>query len=221
MRAGDPSAIRDGDGHVLLSYRSFASIVGIVGALVAGIVLIAGAAATVFLLAEERRAAAAAAVILSLAFAAGIVALIPRTRVTLYDGSKPALTIVQHSRVPFPFTTYTVQDADGVALGLLRRSALSRLARNKWSISSPPDQQGVGYAIEESLSRALRRKVLGKFRRKYESNLHIIHQGMPAGEIVRRPDGRGEFDLLQLPADSTLDRRVAVALATLVFGSEP
>jgi hypothetical protein len=221
VRAGETVSIRDDAGNVLLTYRSFASIVGIVAALVAGIVIIAGVAATVFLLAEDREAAAATAAILALSFALLIATLVPRTRVTLYDEGKPAIMIVERSRLPFPAVTYAVKGPDGNVLALLRRSAIARLARNRWSISAPPDQRGVAYAVEESLSRALGRKFLGKFRRSFESNFLIVNHGTHAGAIIRRPDYRGLYDVLEISPKTTIDRRVLVALATLVFGSEP
>ena len=91
VRAGEVSSIRDNSGEVRLTYRSFATVVGIVALFVAAVVLFAGAAATVFLIAEGRFGAAAAAAILSLAFSGIIAGMVPPVRVTLYDGPKPAL----------------------------------------------------------------------------------------------------------------------------------
>jgi len=39
------------------------------------------------------------------------------------------------------------------------------------------------------------------------------------GWIIRRPDDKGDVDILDLVGD--IDRRIAVALATLILGSEP
>ncbi|HEX9161097.1 MAG TPA: hypothetical protein VF980_05250 [Thermoanaerobaculia bacterium] len=205
----------------MLTYRGFASVVGIVAALVAGIVIVAGVAAALFLVAERRGGAAATAFVLSFGFSAVIAALVPRMRVTLFDGERPLLTIVQQARAMFPTSSYAVQTPDGATIALLSRSTLSRLGRNMWSIDSPADQRGSAFAIEESLSRALVRKFAGKFDRKREANLRIYHQGVACGVIVRRPDATGECDYLDLAEKSTFDRRVAVALATLVFGAEP
>jgi hypothetical protein len=221
VRAGELALIRDADGREVLSYRSFASVVGIVAALVAAIVILTGAAGTLFLIAEERRGAAVAVMILSVAFTIVIALLVPRTRATLSDTAKPVLTIVQRSRLRFPSARYAVLTPDGTAIGMLRRSALARLGRNRWMIAAPPGQRGVAYAVEESLGRALIRKVAGKFNRRYEANFLIVDHGMPAGQILRRPDENGVFDVLELHAGAALDRRVAVALATLIFGSEP
>jgi hypothetical protein len=188
---------------------------------VAGIVIIAGAAAALFLFAEQRAGAATAALVLSLAFAGVIATLVPRTRVTLFDGATPVLTIAQRSRLSFPASAYAVVAPDGQTIGTLRRSALARLGKNRWMIAAPPDQRGVAFAVEHSLGLALTRKILGKFSRRYEVDYHITDHGIPAGDIIRRPDSSGDVDVLQLENNATLDRRVAVALATLIFGAEP
>jgi hypothetical protein len=57
LRAGEVANIRGDDNRVLLSYRSFASVVGIVAALVSGIVTLAGVAAVLFLSLKSRRRA--------------------------------------------------------------------------------------------------------------------------------------------------------------------
>jgi len=219
--AGETAHIRNSDGQVLLSYRGFASIVTIVAALVAGIVIVADVAAVVFLIAEHRPWAAILSVILGLGFSGFIAALVPRTRVMLYEGETPALLITQQSRVAFPRTSYAVKTPDGTTIAILGRSILSRLGRNNWSIDSPADQRGSAFAIEESFWRAIVRKLIGKFNPTREANIRIYHQGVASGVIVRRPDQTGEADYLDLASNATLDRRVAVALATLVFGAEP
>jgi len=101
----------------------------------------------------------------------------------------------------------------------LRKSVWSRLGRNRWDILDAGDNRPIGYAAEESLSRAFLRKLAGKFNRRYESNIRINYLGQGAGWIVRRPDNTGDVDILELGDD--IDRRVAIALATLILGSEP
>ena len=221
MPPTETAHIRNGDGRVLLTYRGFASIVTIVAALVAGIVLVAGLAATLFLFAEHHTGAAILALILSAGFSSFIAALVPRTNVTLYEDEIPALLITQQSRVAFPRTSYAVKTADGSTIAILGRNILSRVGRNSWSIDCPADRHGSAFAIEESLRRAIVRKFFGKFNRLQEANIRIYDQGVASGVIVRRPDQSGEADYLDLASNATLDRRVAVALATLVFGAEP
>src|SRR4051812_40111913 len=212
--------IRDENDHSSLSYRSFASVVGIVAALTAAIVLIAGFAATAFLFAEQRHGAALVALMLAIAFALLIAMLVPPTTVTLYDGQTPALTIAQDSRASFPVISFTIVTPDGIRLARVRRSFMSRLGRNRWHILDPGGRW-LGEAVEESFGRALVRKFAAKFNRKHDADMRLNVGGVNAGTIIRRDLGQGEVDTLELPANSPLDRRVAVALATLVLGSEP
>lgn len=212
--------IRDENGQSSLSYRSFASVVGIVAALTAAIVLIAGFAATAFLFAEHRPGAALVALLLSIAFALLIAMLVPPSSVTLYDGQAPALTIAQDSRASFPVISFTIVTPDGIRLARIRRSFLSRVGRNRWHILDPTGRW-LGEGVEESLGRAWVRKFLAKFNRRCDADIRLVVGGAAAGNVIRRDVGQGEFDVLELPANSPLDRRVAVALATLVLGSEP
>ena len=164
---------------------------------------------------------AAIALVLSAGFAVIIILLVPPISVTIYDGPDPALTIAQQSNVSFPVATYVVATLDGKALARLRKSFFSRLGRNRWMILPPNDHGPSGDAVEESLAKALLRKVAGKFSARYQANVRIRYAGSEAGWIIRRPNETGDVDLLDLAADSPLDRRVAVALAVLVLGAEP
>ena len=172
-------------------------------------------------MAEDRPGAAAAAAILSLLFSGVIAGMVPPVHVTLFDEEDAAITIEQQSRFTFPFATYAIIGSRGEPLADIRSGVLSRLGRSRWRIAAPPNGPRNGYAVEESLASAITRKMLGKFDRKFQSNLVIMYEGSVAGEIVRRPDGAGEFDYLEIASGTELDRRVAVAVATLVFGAEP
>jgi len=213
--------VRDDSGAVVLSYRSFASVVGIVAALMAGVVAAAGVAGVLFLLNEHRPIPALIALVLSAIFAVVIIMLVPPVNATIYDGPDPALTIAQESKVSFPVVTYVVSTIDGKVLGRLRKSFFSRFGRNRWAILPPEHHGPRGEAVEESLGKALLRKVGGKFNPLYQSNVRIRYAGSEAGWIIRRPDDGGRADVLELAPDAPLDRRVAVALAVVVLGSEP
>lgn len=211
LRAGEVANIRDDEGNVLLSYRSFATIVGVVAALVSGIVVVAGIAAVIFLASEGAPLRGAAALILTVAFAFLISLLVPRINVTLYDEHHPALTLQQRS--VFPSATYVIAAPNGTALAELRKSVFSRFGRHRWTITQ--DGRYVGEAIEETFFGALLRKLLGKFSRSFETDVVVRYGGMEVGKIHRR-----NGDALEI-ANDALDRRVAVALATLVLGREP
>lgn len=215
LRAGEVATIRGPHDEPLLTYRSFATVVGVVAALVSAIVAVAGIAAVLFLVAEGSPIRAAVALALTIAFTFVIALLTPRLGVTLYAETQPALTISQRSTFP---TAYVVSAPNGAQLAELRRSRLSRLARNRWTIHY--DGRYVGEAAEESFFRALLRKVLGKFSRSFETNVRITSGGVEAGRILRRPNPSGRSDVLEITSDA-LDRRVLVALATLILGREP
>jgi len=211
LRAGETATIRGANDEVLLTYRSFASIVGVIAATVWVIVAFAGAASVLLLVYQGAPLRAILAGALTLGFALLIAMLVPRVNVTLFEDNRPALTISQ-AKV-FPSATYIVTTPNGTQLAELRKSVLSRLGRNKWTIT----HQGryLGEAREESFFGAMLRKLFGKFSRAFETNVRITYGGLDAGRILRRPT-----DVLELTSDA-LDRRVAVALATLVLGREP
>jgi hypothetical protein len=211
IRAGQTAYIRGANDQVLLTYRSFASVVGVIAAFLAGIVAVAGAAGVLLLVYQDAPVRAGIVLVLTIAFAILIAVLVPRANVTLYEESQPALTISQ--RAVFPTATYVVAAPNGTELAELRKSFLSRLGRNRWTITH--HGRYLGEAHEESFLGAWLRKLFGKFSRRFETNVRITHGGVEVGRIVRRPT-----DVLELASDA-LDRRVAVALATLILGREP
>ena len=156
LRAGETATIRGANEQVLLTYRSFASIVGVIAVFLAGIVAVAGAAGVLLLLYQGAPLRAVITLVLTLAFAILIAMLVPRTNVTLYEENRPALTIAQ--RRVFPAATYAVTTPNGTQLAELRKSVLSRLGRNRWTIFQ--DARYLGEAHEESFSGA----ILGAWR---------------------------------------------------------
>jgi len=210
LRAGEVTSVRGAGDEVLLTYRSFAGVVGVIAAFLAGIVAVAGAAGVLLLVYQGAPLRALLVLTLTIAFSIVIAML-----VTLYEENHPALTISQ--RAVFPSATYIVATPNGAHLAELRKSFVSRLGRNRWTITQ--DGRYLGEAHEESCGGAILRKLFGKFSRKFETNVSITYGGVDAGRIVRRPEA-GHTDLLEL-AGEALDRRVAVALATLVLGREP
>jgi len=81
--SGQTANVRDDAGNVVLSYRSFASVVGIIATLVAGVVALAGLAGELFLLHEHRPGPAAIAFALSAIFAVLVIMLVPPVNVTI------------------------------------------------------------------------------------------------------------------------------------------
>lgn len=218
MRGGEKVAIRAEDGEALLSYRSFASVVGIVAIVVSVLVLVTGAAAVVFLMVEQRPLPAVFALVLSAGFAILIAMLVPPVNVTLNQDVVPVLLITQESNVSFPSVTFVVSTPERKVLARLRKRVWSRLSRNRWDILTATDDQPMGYAEEESLSRAFVRKIAGKFNARYQADVRIQYLERNVGWILRRANGEPP-DTLTISGD--IDHRVALALATLILGSEP
>ena len=216
LRAGEVATVRGDGGQVVLSYRAFAGVVGVVASLVTAIVVLAGVASVAFLLAENAPMRAAVAVALTFAFAYCISLLVPRIDVTLYEESAPALTISQRS--VSPAAAWIVTTPDGTELAEIRKSFASRLTRNRWRVLQHGRE--IADAIEDSASGALVRKFLGKFSRRFETNMIVRAGGIDTARIIRRPEANGQYDLLEI-SGNLLDPRIAVALATLVLGREP
>ena len=219
LPAGESVTIRGDAGEALLTYRSFASVVPLVAMVVAVIVIATGVAAVAFLFMEGRPVPALIALVLSAAFSVLIAMLVPPTNVTLHDGNTAELMIAQQSNVSFPVVTYIVATPDRRPLARLHRSVFSRLGRNRWTILGANDDRRIGHAVEESLTRAMVCKFAGKFSPRYQSNVVVRYRDKEAAWIIRRPNSAGESDLLQITGD--IDHRIAVAVATLILGSEP
>jgi hypothetical protein len=211
LHAGETAEIRTASGDVLLSYRAFASIVGVIAAFMSGVVAVAGVAGSLLLVYELSFIRALIALTLTLAFSIVIAMLAPRTSVTLFEESAPALTIGQ--RALFPSALYVIATPNGAQLAELRKSFLSRLGRNRWRV-----HQGgrlVAEAREASFLGSMLRKLFGKFSRSFETDMIVTSGGLPVARILRR-----EAEALEVTSDA-IDRRVLVALATLVLGREP
>jgi len=223
IRAGENVSIRNDAREAVLFYTSFASSIGIVAALMSGIVAVAGLAGALFLMLEDRSLPGIAAAMLAIFFALFIAMLVPATTVRIMEGDVPAIVIAQKSRFAFPRVAFVVMTTDGTSLALIRRSIFSRLGRNSWKVMTPDGGRVVAEAVEDRFSRAIARKFAGKFNRRFESNVRIRAGFETIGWIYRRPQSNGDVDVLDVTSDKghLLDRRVAVALATLVLGAEP
>jgi hypothetical protein len=214
--AGDLVPIRSEPGDVVLCHRSFASITGTVASLVSAIILAAGAASALFLVAEKQVLGASAAVMLTAVFALFVAMMVPRINVALYQDTNPVLTLWQQSI--FPSSSWLIATAEGTPIALLRRSLASRMGWSRWTITQ--DGRYVGELREVGYARAILRKALGKFSRRYETDMVIEYGGLLAACIIRRPGASGNVDVLEIISD-TLDRRLAVGAAAIVFGREP
>ena len=214
MPAGETVRIRDDDGNVLFTYRSFASVIGIVAALVASIVIVAGVRGGVFSDRRAQRRHGHRRIGPQRLLRVGHRSCSCRRSTSRCSTThSPALTIAQKSRSNFPSATFTVVTPDGSPVA--RPPQVGLLAPRPQPMD---DRAAAGYAVEESV----RPRAAAKDRREVQPPLR--------GELsssTRRTKSRGSSGAPTHTATSTssrspappLDRRAAVALATLVLGT--
>ena len=213
--ARDITSILDERGTQLFSYRGFSSVLGIIAILMSGVVTLAGIAATILLVSQRQPLRGASAAALTIVFAWLIAMLVPKVSVTLFHENRAVLALSQTAS--FPTARWQVKTNNGTVLAVISRPQLSRIGRHYWLVEH--DGRYLAEATERGFFAALRRKLLGKFNRKFETNLIVLAGPVEAARIVRRPEN-GRSDFLELHGD-LIDRHIAVALATLVIGSEP
>ena len=125
VRAGEVVTIRSDGGEPILTYRSFASVVGIVALTVSVIVAVTGMAAVLFLLFDGRPFPATMAFLLSAAFTVVIAMLVPTTHVTLYEGSHPVLHIAQQQDIAVARAKLQAMPRDASPVRLRNRCAMT------------------------------------------------------------------------------------------------
>jgi hypothetical protein len=222
---GIPVAVSDEEGRPLLRLLGFAAVGGIVSFFVAATVIVASLAATIFLLSDGRFLSALVALALSGGFLVAIWRLLSHLEVPVFgDDSleRRVVTLTQISQLTFPGTKFLVSDSSGREIGKLRFSGWSRIGRHRWTLLDAQDRH-IATATEDSWGRAMLRKLLGKFRPEFETNLEIRSDDKVIGTITRRKEEGTNRGLVDVSADQNdiVDRRLAAALAILVFGLEP
>lgn len=215
----DRATVRNEAEQPLFYFRRHTDLVGCVAAVMAGIVVVAGAAASVILVSESSVFPALLAVALMVAFAAVILWLVPRKHFYIYDDpamKHVALLAWQESRFSFPSLRYSARLGDGTVLAGFERRASSRLGRHRWWIY---DRHGspVGSATESSLVRAFFHNFLGSLFGIFRSDFRIVANGRPVG-VVRLDAGPLDRRILDLNEDphATFDRRIALVLAVII-----
>lgn len=203
-------------------YRSFVSFTSLVATLVTALVSLSGMAAVIYLLIDGRLGGAFLSLLVTSGFELIIPFLISPADAVFYNDTAmtaPALQIAQIGRPLLPADRFSVRSSDGRVLGRVERSALSRLTRHRWLIFDHHGRQR-GMTIEESSLRAVIRKVTGRIRPALDSDLLLTIDDRPAGRLIRRAGG--DRVMLELsPGSLTIDERLVVAMAALVFGLEP
>jgi len=221
----DPSVVRDERGNGLLYYRRPANVVGLIAGFVSALVLVGGLASAAFLAAGTDYLAALLAVIVTLAFSAIILLLVPRrNQLQLHRdqaGAQVALMLWQESQFSFPVLRFSLRAADGHAISLFSRGPGSAAGRRRWRIEDPDSGTLLGCAVESPLVAAVLRKLLGSFFGLVRTDFRLVMEGEEVGWIARRSRGL-ERHTLDLTSDPLfiLDRRTAIGLAVLIDGIE-
>jgi hypothetical protein len=151
----------------------------------------------------------------------------PLRHVTIYrDDSRaqPMLRILQNERVAVLTRSYTVLDATGGVLSVLRKHYVHNVIRKRWYVESPGGLR-VAMALEESIVLSLLRRVVGSLFGLLRTNFVLIYLEGGEGQVV------GEFNrkftlldryVLDLSGDPErkFDRRVALALGIMLDTGE-
>lgn len=220
--ASDVGTISDEAEKVLFYFRRQRNLVGLIAGLVAAMIFVAGAVVGTVLFIDGRGLPGATALVLTLAFVVLVLLLVPKRHAVVCNDAAltaAALLLWQESRLPMPSLRFSLRTPDNQPIAIFAKSPLSNLGRRRWDIIDRYGAARLGYAIEDSMARALIRKVVGRFFRALETNFRVAFGGRVLAVLERR--GK-RCDVLDLAEDPTfvLDRRVAIGLAVLVDGIE-
>ncbi len=201
-----------------------AALAGVVAAII--VFLVFGVAASA---AGQGALAAVLAVIGFFAAAVSLVAvavwLSPKRHVTFYrDDTKQqrVLEVLQDRKLQFIIATYTIRDAAGKVLGLLRKNYLYNVFRKRWRCLAPGGSP-LCMAKEDAIILSLLRRLLGPFFGLLRTNFIIVRGESDSviGEFNRKFTllDRYVLDLTRDPRRQ-LDRRVALALGVMLDTGE-
>lgn len=220
--ASDVGTISDESQKALFYFRRQRNIVGLIAGLVAAMIFVAGAVVGTVLFIEGRGLPGVSAIALTLSFVLLVLLLVPKRHAVVCNDealTAAALFLWQESRLPVPSLRFSLRTPDNQPIAIFSKSPLSNIGRRRWDIIDRYGSARLGYAIEDSIARALLRKVVGRFFRALETNFRVAYGGRVLAVLERR-DAR--CDVLDLAEDPTfvLDRRIAIGLAVLVEGLE-
>lgn len=210
--------IRTETGDVVLTYRAFGGITGIIATFTAALVLLTGGAAALFLLLQLRFLTAAGALLLGVAFAVLINSLVPPLQVRLIDPSGRIVAVLDRLgrglRLAAP---WIISAGNGETLGRAVPRLLAPFLGERWRVDLA--NGSTAHAFDASALRALVRKALASFDRSFETDLRIELGREQQGWIRRRTtDGSG--GRLELAPTAAIDPRVAIGLAAIAMCGE-
>lgn len=215
-----PQTVKNGSDDPVLYFELPPRLVGWVGRLVAGMVAATGITASAILASQGRLAPLGTALLLTTVFVALIIFLIPPNEIYLCRDPKLMqvdLVVRQRRRLPIAASEYETADERGVPLAWFRRKRWWMFGRRRWWIVRP-DAMVIGWAEEDSLPRAIARKVAGHAVRALRSNYRFVLDGKFVGRLERQ-NAESVVDLAA-DADQRFDRRIAVPLSVLILAIE-
>lgn len=215
-----PQKVKNGSDDPILYFELPPRLVPWVGGVVASMVGATGITASAILATQGRPGPLAGVLLLTAAFVALILFLIPPNEIFLCRD--PAmlqvdLVVRQRRRLPIAASEYETADPSGIPLASFRKNRWSSLGRRRWWIVTPQSTV-IGWAEEDSLPRALAKKVAGQAVRALRSNYRFILEGKFVGRLERR-DHESVIDLGP-DAENRFDRRIALPLSVLILAVE-
>lgn len=216
----EASTVETAGGVPLLWFHRPPRLIGWVASVVSAMILLTGIAAVAVLLLQERWLATLIALLVTGGALAVIPFLVPRNVIRFGRDAglgEPAVILRQERRVPIPSSVYAALDPAGRPFARFRKNHLTNLGRRRWWIIDA-EEKIVGWAEEDSLPRAVARKVTTASVPQFRSNYRFVYDGTFRGRIERR-EGANVLDLTP-DLDRRFDRRIAVPLAALILAIE-
>jgi uncharacterized protein YxjI len=232
LRISEKYDVADEQGKKIVFVERPAHLLRNLGALLAGIVAAAVVGGLLAGLADLAKGSAfedVLAVLVALGAVAALfvvaVRLSAKRHVTFYrDQTKRGklLEVLQDRKWQPIVATFTVRDAAGRTLALLRKNYLSNVVRRRWYVNAP-DGTTQYMAMEDSIILALLRRLLGPLFGLLRTNFIIVRGDSDdvVGEFNRKFTILDRY-VLDLKADRNrlLDRRVALALGVMLDTGE-
>jgi len=210
------STVRDSDERALFVFRQPVTLVGFIAGLVSSTIALAGSAVTLFLWQQDASLRALIALALTIGFALLVLTLVPPQTIVLRKSDEdpsPVITLQQENRAPAPIRRF-LAGYEGKTIARFHKNVFSNLGKRRWWIVDASGDE-VGYAVEDSLTRAILRKPFGSFLSSLRTDFEIVVSGREIGLFVRRGGAGKERYVLEL-RDTSFDRRTAVALGLLL-----
>ncbi len=195
---------------------------GLLSALTAIAMLIAGFGASIAFIGRGGFGAATVVVVLTLVFAFAVMQLVPRQDIDLYEDesmSRLWIALRQETRSSFPVLCYSAREADGSPFAHFRKSFLTNLGRRKWQVRDLHDAHDLAEVREESSFRTWARKIVGAVSPALVTDFAIRSGEELIGRVTRHA-GSIYRSITEVRPGTALDYRSVAALAVLMEVAE-